>query len=450
MFVVSDHKHTIAWSAVRVALVILLGLFAALPLFAGGDGEATSGEIVPYDPEESYEISIGLYGDLEQAYRAVFATPAFKRAFPFVQINFQTSDFDGHHNRLTVVLAADEATNDIEAIEIAYIAQFVEGGGLTNLAAPPFNGAEAAVPLVDFAVANVTSSSGQLVAMPVDIAPVVLFYREQIAAEAGVSPEEIESMDDWDDFVSIGRRLTRDTDGDGEIDRWAIAHANDVALIPLNGGKTGWYGDNGRPLEPRERFVGALQTVQDVRSSGIDADIGVFSGPGMSALSDGTVAMLAWGSWFGGALREWVAPDVPDWRVTYLPGRASATIGGTFLAIPQRVPAEKKDLAYRIIKFIATNPDAQRIIFRTIEAFPVLTTIYDDPMMSEPVEYFGGEPVRQIYADVARSMPTTAVNPNDPLIEGIWGSAVSSLLEGEATVEEAYEQAMNQVLATVD
>ena len=432
----------------RFFLAVTGLLFGCSLLWAGGDQEE-GGPIPPYDPDKEYSISLGVYGDLEQAYRAVFASPAFKRRFPFVTINFQTSDFDGHHNRLTVVLAADEATNDIEAIEVAYIAQFVDGGGLTNLAAPPFDGVAASTDIVEFAKATVISGD-RMVAMPVDIAPVVLFYREGILEEAGVDPASVRNMESWDDFIDVGRSLVRDRDGDGEIDAWAIAHANDIALIPLNGGKIGWFNEAGRPLEPRERYIHALETVLEVRESGIDADIGVFSGPGVTALSDGTVAMLAWGSWFGGALKEWVAPEVTDWRVTYLPGRVSATIGGTYLAIPDQVYAENKMLAYEIIRYLATDPEAQKIIFRTIEAFPVLTTVYDDPIMSEPVDYFGGEPVRQIYADVARSMPVTTVNANDPVVEGIWGNAVAELLQGNLTVEEAYEQARNQVLATVD
>lgn len=431
-------------------LLTLIALFwVAFSIYGGGESEE-AGPIPSYDPDLDYTISIGLYGDLEQAYRAVFSLPEFKRQFPFVNIEYQTSDFDGHHNRLTVVLGAGEATNDIEAIEIAYIAQFVQGNGLTDLSQPPFNGLEVAEPLIDFAVANVTSPSGSLVAMPIDIAPVVLFYREQLVKEAGVDPSEIQSIANWDEFIEIGKQLTRDLDGDGEIDRYAIAHANDVALIPLNGGKTGWFDDNGQPLEPKDKFMESLETVQQVRAAGIDADIGVFSGPGVSALSDGTISMLAWGSWFGGALRQWAAPDVEDWRVAPLPGNASANIGGSYLGIPRNVPAEKKDLAFKIIQFLATNPNAQKIIFQTIEAFPVLESVYDDPIMDEPVDYFGGETVRQLYAEVARSMPITQVNPGDPLVEGIWGSTVSLMLEGDITADEAYEQALNQTLATVD
>ena len=432
----------------QVFIAALLAILA-VGAFAEGQNEPT-GSVIPYDPQQDYDISIGLYGDLEVAYRAVFALPSFKRQFPFVNINFQTSDFAGHHNRLTVVLGADEVTNEIEAIEIAYIAQFVSGRGLTDLSAEPFDGGEAADALVDFAVSNVTTSDGRLVAMPVDVAPVVLFYREELARASGVTPEEIQNIADWDEFIEIGEQLTRDTDGDGEIDQWAIAHANDIALVGLNGGKTGWFNEAGEPLQPQERFMDSLNTVMQARNAGIDADMGVFSGPGMSALSDGTVVMLPWGSWYGGALREFVAPNVEDWRVAYLPGRQSATIGGTFLAIPDDVDPAKKDLAYQIIRFIATNPDAQRIIFRTIEAFPVLSDIYDDPIMNEPVEYFGGQRVRQIYADVAENMPVTPVNPGDPLVEGIWGSTVGLMLEGQLTPEEAYEQALNQVRATVD
>lgn len=425
----------------RLAVFLVLALVVAGAAFAGGQGEAEATGIPAYDPDQEYTISIGVYGDLEAAYKAVIATQDFRNTFPNVTIEFQTSDFNGHHNRLTTVLAANEATNDIEALEVGFIAQFVEGGGLTNLAPAPFNGLSVGEDLVSFAMANATTTDGALVAMPVDVAPAVMFYREDLVRAAGVDPAAIENARDWGDLIAVAEDLR---DG-GQI---AFPHANDVAMVPLNGGKGGWF-RNGEPLEPRERFIDALELVKEIRDRGLDADYGAWSGPWIEGFANGDVALMINGAWFGGALRTWMAPDVDDWRVTYIPGEFPAALGGTYLGIPEQVPAEQKAAAWEIIKYLTTSESAQLTTFETIDAYPALTTTYDDPIMSRGVEYFGNEPVREIFADVAESMPNAQVTEFDATALAIWNNVVTAVITNQMGVEEAYEEARNQILATI-
>lgn len=427
----------------RLISLIIMTTMVMTAVFAAGQGEAgASGSAIPaYDPNKQYEVSLGLYGDLEAAYTAVFASEDFKKKFPNVTITYQTSDFGGHHSRLTTVLAANEATNDIEALEVGYIAQFVEGGGLTNLAQAPFNGAQVGKDLVDFAMANATTTDGALVAMPVDIAPAVMFYREELVKAAGVDPQDIINAQTWDDIIEIGEQLK----AAGQI---AFPHANDVALVPINGGKGGWFQD-GKPLEPKQKFMNVLELVKAVRDAGIDADYGVWSGPWVESFKNGDVAMMVNGAWFGGALRTWMAPEVTDWRITYLPGKFPAALGGTYLGIPEQVPADKKAVAWEIIKYLTTSENAQLITFETIDAYPALTTTYDDPVMNEDVAYFGGDKVRQIFADVAQSMPNAKVSEYDATALAIWGNAVTSVITGQAGVEQAYNEAKAQILAAI-
>ncbi len=415
-------------------------------LFAAGQQEAVV-DVEPFDPDREYTISIGGYGELEDAYRAVAETDEFQERFPNITLEFETADFDGHHERLTTVIAAGEATNHIEALEIAYIAQFVAGGGLYDLAAEPFNGLEAGEDIVDYAMANATTVDGELLAMPVDIAPAVLFYREDLVTDSGVSVQEMQNISDWDEFLDIAERVTRDTTGDGEIDQYALPTAAEVADVPLSGGAGGWFGPDGDPLEPREKFIGALELVRDIREAGVDADLGAWSEPWIQSFADGTVAMTANGAWFGGALRTWIAADVEDWRVARLPEPAS--IGGTFLSIPEQVPDDKVMAAWKVIEFLTTNPEAQLTTFETIDAFPALATVYDDPIMQEPVDYYGGQQVREIFAEIALEHPELDVTEFDAEIDGIWGTAVTGVIEGDLTVEEAYEQALQEILAVM-
>ncbi len=434
----------------KTALVFALCVLSVL-MFTGCSKKEkeTAGPSIPaYDSEKEYTLSIGCYGDLEKAYQAVFATEDFKSTFPNLTIEFQTADFGGHHSRLTTVLAAGEATNDIEALEVGFIAKFVEGGGLTDLAAEPYNGMVEGEDIVSFAMSNATTKKGSLVALPVDIAPAVMFYRKSIVDAAGVSLENLAS---WDEYIEVGKKLTRDRDGDGVTDQFAIPNASDVAMTPLNGGKGGWFNDDGKALEPKDKFISALKLVKDIREAGIDGELDAWTGPWTQSFADGTVVTTINGAWFGGALKTWIATDTAgDWRVTRLPGNTLAALGGTYLSIPEHVPDEQKAAAWEVIKYLCTSPNAQITTFETIDAFPALTTVFDDPVMNEPVDYFGGQKVRQLYAEVASEIPNASVSEYDAAVLSIFGNALTDVLVNNKGTDESYNTALASISALVD
>lgn len=423
----------------RIILMALIVGLIAPAVFAEGQREAV--QVPAFDQNKTYNLVLGGYGDLEAAYAKVFASDHFTSLYPNINVTFQTADFGGHHDRLTTQLAAGERTNDIEALEVAFIAHFVEqGDALVDLNQPPYNAATVTGDMVDFAVAQAKTVAGEQVAIPVDIAPTVLFYRADLAAERGA---DFTNLNSWDAYIAEGRKAT----GGGV---YAIPHANDVASIPLAGGRGGWYSEDGGLLEPRERFMAALELVLAVRESGIDGDFGAWSGSWIESFSNGSVITMPMGAWFGGALRTWMAPDVDDWRVTYLPGQALSSGGGTFLSIPATVPAANRAAAWEVIKYLTATEEAQLKTFELIDAFPALATTFDHPIMSEPVPYFGNEPVREIFANVALNMPSLSVTEYDNIISSIWGTVVGEVLEGDLTPDEAYEKALRQIRATVD
>jgi multiple sugar transport system substrate-binding protein len=413
----------------------ILGLGLALTALATGQA---------IDPAKKYEVTIGAYGDLEKAYTQVFASDDFKAKFPNVTVKFQTADFGGHHNRLTTVIAAGEQTNDIEALEVGYIAQFVQAGGLTDLNSAPFNAGKINKDVVAFAKANATTDTGALIAMPVDIAPAVLLYRGDIAKKAGVN---MDTLKNWDEYIAALKKMT-----DKANKVYGIEHPAAVAMIPLNGGKGGWF-SAGKPLEPKSKYIDDLALVAKVKAAGVDGDLGAWSGPWSQAYLDGKVATAVNGAWFGGTLKSWLAPPAADgtspWRVAYLPGKMMASLGGTYLSIPQTVPGPRKLVAWEIIKYLTTSPNAQLITFKAIDAFPALTSVYKDKVMDEAVPYYGGQKVRQIFADVALHIPENKVSEYDAVILGIWNGAVNDVVNGKATPEAAYAAALKKVQATI-
>ena len=82
-------------------------------------------------------------------------------------------------------------------------------------------------------------------------------------------------------------------------------------------------------------------------------------------------------------------------------------------------------------------------------AFPVKTTLYKDSIMSEPVEYLGGQKAREIFAELVLKIPANEVTQFDAALLSVWRTAVSNIINGEATVDEAYNAAVKEALVLI-
>jgi multiple sugar transport system substrate-binding protein len=416
----------------RLCLVLAIALLAGA-LFASGSQDVTKQEIT---------LTMGVFGDLESAYTEVRDSDGFKQRFPKLTLEFQSSDFGGHHDRLVTQIAAGVGANDIEALEIGYIARFVREGGFTNLAAKEFKGKQAAKDLVKFGMSNATTTDGKLVALPVDIAPAVFFYRKSISDDLGV---ELTGIASWDEYIEKGKQLTIDKDGDGVIDQYALTNPNDISMIPLNGGKGDWF-KNDEPLEPAKRFKSVLQLCKQIRESGIDANFPGWSGEWINSFKEGIVVTMFSGAWLGGHFKNWMCPDLSgDWRVDYPPGKAYASYGGSYIGIPEQTMVDKKIMCFEVVKYFCTSPDAQLITFKTTDAFPALVTVFDDPVMSEPVEFYGGQKVRLIFQDIGKNIPVQNVSEYDAIAVDIFNNAIKAVVDDGVPVDEAYSTAKTEI-----
>lgn len=62
--------------------------------------------------------------------------------------------------------------------------------------------------------------NGKIHAMPGDYMTMVLFYNTEMFKAAGLDPDKPPKT--WDEFLDYAKKLTRDTDGDGNVDQWGF------------------------------------------------------------------------------------------------------------------------------------------------------------------------------------------------------------------------------------
>ena len=424
-----------------LTLTLMLVTLFAINLYAEGETDtstSTSGD--------SVTVTIGLFPDLNTSIEAVCETPEFKEKFPNVKVQINSLDWEGHHNRLVTVISAGEGANDIEVIDEGYLGTFMSGG-FSDLSVAPYNAKEISDDLIQYAIKNATNASGELIALPIDSSPTVLFYRKSIVDAAGVSLDDLPS---WDAYINAAVKLTKDTDGDGVIDQYALANAYELSLIPLNNGVGSWI-DGSVVMEPAKKYKDLLTIVKQLEDLGVHGNWNEWTDPWIEGYSNGATVTANIGGWFLGSLSTWMCPELSgDWRVARLPANTYCNYGGSFVGIPENTDADKKASAWEVLKYLTTDPNAQLTSLRAIGSFPSLTTVYNDAAIDEPIEYLGGQKAYQIYAETVKNIPIIDPSEYDQVAKTIWENVVAGIVEGSLTIDEAYETAKNNLIAVMD
>jgi lactose/L-arabinose transport system substrate-binding protein len=284
-------------------------------------------------------------------------------------------------------------------------------------------------------------------AMPWDSGPVVMFYRRDFYANAGVDPATIVT---WDDFIAAGQAVQAanpgvlmtqgDLNGDTE---WFRMIANEQGC--------GYFSDDGAAITINQPgCVAALETYGRLVEAGL---VGAANwGEKITANNAGTVATQIYGAWYEGMIRTTSPADQAGlWGVYLMPtvaegGPRAANLGGSALAITAASDAPEAAFAY-LRHALATN-EGQVTMLREFGLVPSLLSAVEDPFVQQPLEFWGGQAVWQ---DVLATLP--AINPSrgTPFFadaDAILRAAQTRYLNGDyESAQAALDSAASQIEA---
>ncbi|TJZ64049.1 ABC transporter substrate-binding protein [Chitiniphilus eburneus] len=368
-------------------------------------------------------LTVAVYPNLDEAIRLV--TPLWKQRHPDVPLRFIARNYVDHHNAMTTALAAGSGLPDVMAVEVSYLGRFAAGGGLTDLAAAPYQAGRLRDRFVRYAFAQ-AENSGRIVAIPTDIGPGGMFYRHDLFSRAGIPEADLAIS--WESYLGAGRKLKATTGA------FLLAHPREIKDIVVRAGlKDGdglYFSATGQILVDTPRFVRAFTLARAARVAGLDARLTPYSTEWNAALRTGRVASQPGGAWLAGHLEDWLAPGTSGrWRVAPLPGGSGAAWGGSFYAIP--AASRNKALAWELIQLLTLERSLQLAAFKAprLNAFPALRAAQDDPFFAQPVAFLGGQRARLYWRDAAASMPALVVNRLDPLAEEVVNAELDHVLD---------------------
>ncbi|KHT65586.1 sugar ABC transporter substrate-binding protein [Photobacterium gaetbulicola] len=384
------------------------------------------------------EITVAAFPNINQVVEV--GIPLFEKKHPDIKVKLVTLAYGDHHNAMTTALATGANVPDTMVVESNYIGRFVESGGLEDLGSTPYNAGNFIDQLTPFSVAQGKNSSGVQTGIPADIGPGAIFYRHDILESSGVTKEDL--LKSWDSFIESGVKV-KETTGN-----YLISNAVDISNIyirsNLNDGEGIYFDSEHNVIVNSPRFKEAFRLAKKARDAGIDAEVGPWSNEWSEGLRRGTIASHMMGAWLGGHLSDWIAPDsVGVWRTAELPNDAQASWGGSFYAIPKR--AEHKEAAWKFIEFMSTSPEIQLLGFKEINAFPALTSTYDNAFFEQPIPYLGEQKARLIWREVAAKIPAISVDRYDEVARQVIDDALEKVLERNADIDQVLAEAEKQI-----
>jgi multiple sugar transport system substrate-binding protein len=371
-----------------------------------------------------HSLTIAAYPAVDEIVRA--AIPQWKALHPDVDIQVISRQFSDHHTAMTTALSTRSHLPDVMALEVGYVGRFAQGGGLNNLAAPPYDIAQFRARWVPYAYQQATNRRGEVVAAPTDIGPGTLLYRHDVLAKAGVSEAELTRS--WDSYVATGARIKASTGA------YLMAHARDMKDIVIRAGiqpGEGLYFDQqSNVLVTSPRFVRAFELARQVRQQKLDAKVGAWSNEWSEGFKRGTIATQMTGAWLAGHLNNWLAPATKgQWRAAQLPEGAFAAYGGTFFAMPRGAPTANKALAWQFIQLMTLNRAVQLGAFKQQDAFPALIETYDDPFFEQPIPFLGGQDARVGWRAASRRIAAVQVHKQDAFASEVIDTELDKVLE---------------------
>ncbi len=383
-------------------------------------------------------LVVAAFPSLDQVARA--AAPAWRRLHPGAALQVVSRQVGDHHTAMMTALATAADLPDVMAIEVGYLGRFARGGGLQDLAAAPFGIRQVRARYTPYAFDQATRPDGQVVAAPCDIGPGTMLMRVDVLRAAGVPRASLQGS--WEDFLAAGQTIRRRTGA------YLVPNAADVLDIAIRAdlapGDGLYFDAQGAPALLGRRFARGFDLAVRVRRLGLDARVKAWSPAWASGLRDGRIASVMSGAWLAGHLASWLAPATRGrWRAGQLPAGAWSAYGGTFLAMPRRLPAHRKPLAWDFMRLLTLNARRQLAAFASVDAFPALVSTYHDAFFDAPLPFLGGQRARELWRTAALNIRAVAVHAQDAFAREVVNDALFDVLEEGVSQRVALRRAQH-------
>ncbi|AZP22454.1 extracellular solute-binding protein [Streptomyces aquilus] len=291
---------------------------------------------------------------------------------------------------------------------------------------------------------SASSVGGKIYGVPVDVGPMVLFYRKDLFAKYGISKPPAT----WAEYKADAEKVTT---ADRSVKFGTIlADAGGLASFTLQTGQS-WYSTKGDSWtvsidNPGTRKVASYW--QDLKDQGLVAKSGSAWDPQFNKASEaGKVLTFVGAAWAAGGLKSDLQNLSGKWRVAPMPTWAagdgkSASSGGSATSVMTGCKTPKE--AVQFADFLSSDPQAVKTGIQG-GLYPASKAGQEDPSLTGGDPYFGGQKVGDVYKASAAQVPSTWTNgPTFQQVETDFTAAI-----GQGTLPDAVTKVQASTVAAI-
>lgn len=315
-----------------------------------------------------------------------------------ITLNTQVLPFNQMHDKLNIALQTGMGAPDVVDIEIGKFSGILSSNADSLVDLTPVID-EYRDQILEARLAPYSTSDSKVYGIPTHVGTYLMYYNVDMLEENGVSIEDIET---WDDYVEAGKKVSKDTDGDGENDQFMLAvpsaesSAFDAMSRQLG---SNYFDQDGNVVLDREENIRTLQRLQDFVYEYEIADVvtDYHEQNFYNALNNEKYASIFMPQWYMIRFTDFMPDLEGKIRVRALPawpngeGTLSTMGGGTGTAITQQ--SDNIELAKEFLAYAKLTKEAGVKIWTDLGFDPIVNAAYDHESFEREFPYFGNEKV---------------------------------------------------------
>ena len=370
------------------------------------------------------------------------ALAAYQAANPGMKVNFVQSQGPDHYLKVRNALRAGSGIPDV--IQADYWA--VPSLGIVNGLAD----------LTEYGLGDLESSfipwtwrqshfGDKLLALPWDIGPIDLLYRDDVFSEFGLTAPAT-----WEQYAAEGAKLREQTK-DHYFGAFITNQAAWITGLLWQAGAR-HYAIDGTTLrisindEPTKRVLAFWQDLIDRQ---IVEAVPASTPEWHTAIDAGRYATYPSAAWASSGMTRRANVGMGKWRAVAIPQwdgatPASANIGGSILAVPAGSPNPQGGADF--VRFMMTDPDMLSTYVEN-NLMPSVASVLETPeYINAGVDLFDGQKPRAIFKESAALVdPSFQWSPFQDYADQILMEELSSAAAGDRTLVEAIDRVQEQV-----
>ncbi len=366
----------------------------------------------------------------------------YKEIAPHVSIVVEEIPYGQLYDNLQGAIVAGVGAPDIVDVEQGVISRFLKGEpGLVDLA-------DLIAPHADdyiMAKTGLYAHQGAIYGIDHCLCPVVLYYRHDIFADAGIEMP----IATWEEYVEASAALSEQgVAGLVLSDRsWG-----DFYMLLLQSGSQGFFDAEGNVIVDSPEAIALLEWYLGL----LESDVAISTESSQTTyglMAEGKIAAAIGADWYGGFIKNNVADTEGLWRAAPLPaftegGARTSTHGGTAYSITQQ--SEHKDEAWAFIEFALFDEGNKIFEFEVNNLLPPVLSHLDNEALLGPDPYFDNQSLGELFLELAAEVPHQSRGPWFNEASTLVGNAIFEAVQGEKTAEQALKDAADELRRQID